>query len=88
MNNCGKYNNNLNLIGPILRQKRIERKMSFEILSAKLLLLGVNIPVTSLHRIENNQRTVRDYEICALSVVLNIDVTELLNPITDKFKVS
>lgn len=88
MNNCGKYNDNLNVIGPILRQKRIEKKMSFEALSAKLLLLGVNIPVTSLHRIENNQRTVRDYEICALSVVLNIDVTELLNPITDKFKVS
>ena len=88
MNNCGKYNDNLNLIGPILRKKRIEKKMSFETLSAKLLLLGVNIPVTSLYRIENNQRTVRDYEICALSVVLNIDVTELLNPITEKFKVS
>ena len=88
MKNCGKYNDNLNVIGPILRQKRIEKKMSFEALSAKLLLLGVNIPVTSLYRIENNQRTVRDYEICALSVVLNIDVTELLNPITEKFKVS
>lgn len=88
MKNCGKYENNLNVIGPILRQKRLEKKMSFETLSAKLLLLGVNIPVTSLHRIENNQRTVRDYEICALSVVLNIDVSDLLNPITDKFRVS
>lgn len=88
MKNCGKYNDNLNVIGPILRQKRIERKLSLESLSSKLLLLGVNIPVTSLHRIENNQRTVRDYEICALSVVLNIDVSELLNPITEKFKVS
>lgn len=88
MNNCGKFNNNLNLIGPILREKRLEKKMSFETLSAKLLLLGVNIPVTCLHRIENNQRTVRDYEICAICVVLNIDVTDLLNPITEKFKVS
>ena len=88
MKNCGKYENNLNVIGPILRQKRIEKKMSFETLSAKLLLLGVNIPVTSLHRIENNQRTVRDYEICALSVVLNIDVADLLNPTIDKFRVS
>lgn len=88
MKNSGKFNNNLNLIGPILREKRIEKKMSFETLSAKLLLLGVNIPVTCLHRIENNQRTVRDYEICAISVVLDIDVTDLLNPITEKFKVS
>ena len=51
-----------------------------------MLLLGVNISVTSLHRIENNQRTVRDYEICALSVVLGIEVTDLLGPMTNKFK--
>ena len=88
MKNCGRYNNKLNVIGPILREKRIEKGISFETLSAKLLLLGVNIPVTCLYRIENNQRTVRDYEICALSVVLNIDVSELLNPITDTFKAS
>ncbi len=53
MKNCGKYEDNLNLIGPIIREKRKEKKMSLESLSAKLLLLGVNIPVTSLHRIEN-----------------------------------
>ena len=88
MKNCGKYNDNLNVIGLILREKRINKKISFETLSSKLLLLGVNIPVTSLHRIENNQRTVRDYEICAISVVLDIDVSELLNPITKEFKIS
>ena len=66
MKNSGKYENNLNVIGPTLRQKRKELHMSFEQLSNKLLLLGVNIPVTCLHRIENNQRTVRDYELCAL----------------------
>ncbi len=88
MKNCGKYENNLNVIGPIIRQKRREKHLSFETLSNKLLLLGVNIPVTALHRIENNQRTVRDYEICALSVVMDVDVSELLNPITDKFRAS
>lgn len=88
MKNCGKYNDNLNVIGPILREKRIDKKISFETLSSKLLLLGVNIPVTCLHRIENNQRTVRDYEICALSVALDIDVNELLNPITNEFRIS
>ena len=88
MNNCGKFENNLNIVGPILREKRKEKKISLEALSSKLLLLGINIPVTSLHRIENNQRTVRDYEICALSVVLGIEVTDLLGPMTDKFKAS
>lgn len=88
MKNSGKYKNNLNVIGPILRQKRHEKNMSLELLSSKLLLLGVNIPVTCLHRIENNQRTVRDYEICALSVALNINVTDLLDTTTNTFKAS
>ena len=88
MKNCGKYKDNLNLIGPILRKKRNEQHMSLEMLSSKLLLLDVNIPVTSLHRIENNQKTVRDYEICALAVALNIEVSELLDSITNMFKVS
>lgn len=88
MNNCGKYNNNLNLVGPILRQKRVEKQISYETLSSKLLLLGVNIPVTCLHRIETNQRTVRDYEICALCIVLDLEVSDLLNPIMNEIKAS
>mgnify|MGYP001080957099 FL=1 len=86
MKNCSKYEDNLNLIGPILKEKRLEKGLSLEKLSAELL--GINIPVTSLHRIENNQRTVRDYEICAFAVVLGINVTDLLDPITKRFKVS
>ncbi len=58
--------------------------ISFEKLSNQLLLLGINIPVTSLHRIENNQRTVRDYELCALAKVLDISVIDLLNPFIEK----
>lgn len=88
MKNCGKYEDNLNVVGPILREKRKEKNMSLEALSSKLLLIGVNIPVTCLHRIENNQRTVRDYEICAICVVLNIDVKDLLDPMTRKFEAS
>ena len=80
MKNCGKYEDNLNVVGPILREKRREKNISLEALSSKLLLLGINIPVTSLHRIENNQRTVRDYELCALAKVLDISVLDLLNP--------
>ena len=78
MKNCSKYEDNLNLIGPILKEKRLEKGLSLEKLSAELLLLGI----------ENNQRTVRDYEICAFAVVLGINVTDLLDPITKRFKVS
>lgn len=88
MKNCGKYEDNLNVIGPLLKNKRKEKNVSLEALSSKLLLLGVNIPVTSLHRIENNQRTVRDYEICALTAVLGLEINDLLGPMTDKFRAS
>lgn len=84
MKNCGKYQNNLNLIGSILKEKRLEKGLSLETLSSKLLLLGINIPVTSLHRIENNQRTVRDYEICGFSIALDLSVEELLSPVIKK----
>lgn len=84
MKNSSKYENNLNIIGPILREKRKEKNLSFEQLSNKLQLLGINIPVTCLHRIENNQRTVRDYELCALSIALDIDIKDLVNPFIQK----
>ena len=86
MNNSGKYENNLNIIGKTLRQIRIKKGLSFEKLSNKLLLLGINIPITSLHRIENNQRTVRDYELCAIAKVLDINVLDLLNPFIEILK--
>jgi hypothetical protein len=88
MKNCGKYQDNLNLIGPMLKEKRIKKGMSLETLSSKLLLLGINIPVTSLHRIENNQRTVRDYEIGGFIVALDLDIEELFNPVIKKLDVS
>ena len=84
MKNSGKYNDNLNIIGTTLRKIRMEKGISFEKLSNQLLLLGINIPITSLHRIENNQRTVRDYELCALAKVLDISVLDLLNPFIEK----
>ena len=88
MKNCGKYQDNLNLIGPMLKEKRIKKGMSLETLSSKLLLLGINIPVTSLHRIENNQRTVRDYERGGFIVALDLDIEELFNPVIKKLDVS
>ena len=40
MKNCGKYEDNLNVIGNTLRNIRVDKNLSFEKLSNKLLLLG------------------------------------------------
>ena len=86
MKNSEKYKDNLNITGKILRAKRIEKNFSLDKLSSQLFLLGINIPITCLHRIENNQRTVRDYEICAIAQVLDIDVKDLLDPFIQELK--
>ncbi len=79
MKNSGKYENNLNIVGKTLKEIRIKKGISFEKLSNGLLLLGINIPVNC-----NNQRTVRDYELCAIAKVLDINVLDLLNPFIEK----
>jgi len=84
MKNTGKYEDNLNIIGKTLRKIRTEKGISYEKLSNQLLLIGINIPVTSLDRIENNQRTVRDYELCGIAKILDINVLDLLNPFIKK----
>jgi len=84
MKNSSKYENNLNVIGKTLRDIRTRKRFSYEKLSNQLLLLNINIPITCLHRIENNQRTVRDYEICALAKALDVSVLELLTPFIEK----
>lgn len=80
MKNSGSYEGNLNVVGTTLGEIRRKKGISLEKLSNQLLLLNINIPITSLYRIENNLRTVRDYEICALAKVLDVSVLDLLNP--------
>ena len=61
------------------RIKRLDTNCS------KLNILYIYLRNNRLHRIENNQRTVRDYELCALSLALNIDIHELVDEFLEKF---
>ena len=75
-----RYNNNLNISGNTIRRIREERKLSREVLSNKLLLEEeVDISAQSIAKIENNLRTVCDYELNSLSKVLNVEISILLN---------
>jgi hypothetical protein len=40
-----------------------------------------------LYDIENNKRTVKDYELFAIAYVLEIDVNDLLQDIKTQFKI-
>ena len=58
-----KLNNNLNVIGDNLRKYRKEKHLSQADLTMELNLLGINLHKNDIYMIENNKRTVKDYEI-------------------------
>ncbi len=79
-----KFEENMNVISRLLKKYRTEKNISYEKLSAQLELLGISIHKQSLYDIENNKRTVKDYELYGLAKVLEIDVNDLLADIKKK----
>lgn len=67
----------MNLIGDNVKKYRKMRKMSQQLLSDKLELLGVYVCRGSVSRIEDRSRTVTDIELYALAQVLGVTVNEL-----------
>jgi len=86
MSLIAKYNGNMNVIGKQLKKYRTERKLSYEQLATKLELMGISIHKQSLYDIENNKRTVKDYELFAMAYVLGIEVTDLFVDIKKEFE--
>ena len=69
--------NEMNMIGDRVRELRLARKMSQQMLSNKLEMLAIYICRGSISRIEDKQRTVTDIELYGLAKVLNVSVEEL-----------
>ena len=86
MSLISKYNGNMNVIGRLLKEYRNKQKLSYEKLSAKLELIGISIHKQSLYDIENNKRTVKDYELFGIAYVLEIDVNDLFKDIKKDLK--
>ena len=86
MSLIAKYNGNMNVISNLLKEYRIKKNLSYEQLAAKLELMGISIHKQSLYDIENNKRTVKDYELFGIAYVLGIDVNDLLKDIRKDFK--
>ena len=83
-----KYNGKLNVTGKLLKKYREKEKISYEQLSARLELMGISIHKQSIYDIENNKRTVKDYELFGLAYVLGVDVNDLLEDIKSEYEKS
>jgi len=85
MSLIAKFDGNMNVIGRLLKEYRIKNNLSYEQLSTKLDLMGISIHKQSLYDIENNKRTVKDYELFGLAHIFGIDVNDLLEDMKSLF---
>ncbi len=78
--NFNKYNDNYNIISKNLKELRTSQKISQDQLSNKLSLLGITLYQSDIFKIENNERTVRDFELWGITQVLGITAEDLFKP--------
>lgn len=81
-----KLNNNLNVIGSNLRKYRKEKHLSQANLTMALNLLGINMHKNDIYMIENNKRSVKDYEVWGFMKILNISYDDLFDGIESKLE--
>lgn len=79
MNNITNYNGKLNIIGDILKAYRIKLGWSLAQTSNQLMLIGIDIPRSSIQRIETGDRVIKDYELVGFSKVFKISPNTLLS---------
>ena len=84
MGTIRKLNNNANIIGSNIKQFREIKKLSQPDLCRKMQLLGVNMFIADIYEIENNKRLVKDFEVKAFCIALNISLEDLFKN-TDHF---
>lgn len=81
-----KFNDRRNVIGNVVRKNREKMNYSKTELSHKLELLGIELDRFELYKIENSKTSVKDFELIALCIVLQIDFNELKREIEESFE--
>lgn len=78
MKNTRHIEGKLNVVGDTIRYYREKNNLSYQKLSDKLMILGIDIHKQSIYRIEKGVRTIVDYELCGFAKCFNISVNELV----------
>ena len=74
-----KFNEYRNIIGTLVEEHREQKNYTKTELSQKLELLGVELDRFELYKIETAKKSVKDFELIALCMVLDIKMDELKN---------
>lgn len=72
-----KFNDNRNIIGNLIKIHREQKHYTKTDLSHKLELLGIELDRFELYKIETAKKSVKDFELIALCIILDINFEEL-----------
>ena len=86
MNNGTKYNGKLNVTGKKIKFYREKNGWSLSELSNRLMLQGIDIPKSSLQRMETGGRVIRDYELAGFSKVFKVSPNILLKDFLEEIE--
>lgn len=65
-----------NMVGPRIKQLRLEKGMTQKTLAERLETLAVCVCRGSISRIEEQKRTITDIELAGIAEVLQVDISE------------
>ena len=75
--------NSLNIVKDKIRYYRELNNYSYQGLSDKLMLHGIDIHKQEIYKIETGKRTVVDYELCGFAKVFNVKLEDLVSDFID-----
>ncbi|MFQ7139876.1 MAG: helix-turn-helix domain-containing protein [Evtepia sp.] len=64
------------MVGPRIKQLRLEKGMTQKTLAERLETLAVYVCRGSISRIEEQKRTITDIELAGIAEVLQVDISE------------
>lgn len=65
-----------NMVGPRIKQLRLEKGMTQKTLAERLETLAVYVCRGSISRIEEQKHTITDIELAGIAEVLQVDISE------------
>ena len=77
MRNTRHKDGDLNVVGKKIQYYRKLNNLSYQGLSDRLMLYGIDIHKQAIYNIEIGVRTVVDYELCGFAKCFNIKVNDL-----------
>lgn len=76
----------LNVTGNNINHYRLQKGLSAQQLSDKLMMLGLDIHRQAIFNIETGTRTVTDYELSVIAEILGVTPNDLLKNFIDVIK--